>query len=439
MNWEQLLSLKRQGDTLKRLRLEQDETRIGFEVDYDRIIFSSAFRSLQDKTQVIPFSKTSFVHTRLTHSLEVSVVGRSLGRKVGKILIEKHPFLNKIYGFQSNDFGAIVAAASLAHDIGNPPFGHSGEIAIGDYFKNGNGSKFKDQLNKQQYQDLCDFEGNANGFKIVSENKVGIPGGLRLSYATLGAFTKYPKGSIPKKPTQHIKDKKFGFFESQNKFFNEVAVDLGLRDRNGNFSRHPLAFLVEAADDICYTLIDFEDGINLGWISEEYALEYLIRLVKGSIDTKKYNSLEHKSDRVAYLRALSVNTLINDAVNIFIKNEESLLSGNYSKSILKDSTFKAQMKDIIDISVNKVYKSEEVIEKELKGYQVIHHLLEVFIKAAINNQEGITTAFDKLALACIPKSYLHEEGELYTQLLDISCFIASLTDGKALEWYKKMT
>ena len=439
MNWEQLLSLKRQGDTLKRLRLEQDETRIGFEVDYDRIIFSSAFRSLQDKTQVIPFSKTSFVHTRLTHSLEVSVVGRSLGRKVGKILIEKYPFLNKIYGFQSNDFGAIVAAASLAHDIGNPPFGHSGEMAIGDYFKNGNGSKFKDQLNKQQYQDLCDFEGNANGFKIVSENKVGIPGGLRLSYATLGAFTKYPKGSIPKKPTQHIKDKKFGFFESQNKFFNEVAVDLGLRDRNGNFSRHPLAFLVEAADDICYTLIDFEDGINLGWISEEYALEYLIRLVKGSIDTKKYNSLEHKSDRVAYLRALSVNTLINDAVNIFIKNEESLLSGNYSKSILKDSTFKAQMKDIIDISVNKVYKSEEVIEKELKGYQVIHHLLEVFIKAAINNQEGITTAFDELALACIPKSYLHEEGELYTQLLDISCFIASLTDGKALEWYKKMT
>ena len=439
MNWEQLLSLKRQGDTLKRLRLEQDETRIGFEVDYDRIIFSSAFRSLQDKTQVIPFSKTSFVHTGLTHSLEVSVVGRSLGRKVGKILIEKHPFLNKIYGFQSNDFGAIVAAASLAHDIGNPPFGHSGEMAIGDYFKNGNGSKFKDQLNKQQYQDLCDFEGNANGFKIVSENKVGIPGGLRLSYATLGAFTKYPKGSIPKKPTQHIKDKKFGFFESQNKFFNEVAVDLGLRDGNGNFSRHPLAFLVEAADDICYTLIDFEDGINLGWISEEYALEYLIRLVKGSIDTKKYNSLEHKSDRVAYLRALSVNTLINDAVNIFIKNEESLLSGNYSKSILKDSTFKAQMKDIIDISVNKVYKSEEVIEKELKGYQVIHHLLEVFIKAAINNQEGITTAFDELALACIPKSYLHEEGELYTQLLDISCFIASLTDGKALEWYKKMT
>jgi dGTPase len=438
MNWEQLLSLKRQGDTLKRLRLEQDETRIGFEVDYDRIIFSSAFRSLQDKTQVIPFSKTSFVHTRLTHSLEVSVVGRSLGRIVGKILIEKHPFLNKTYGFQSNDFGAIVAAASLAHDIGNPPFGHSGEMAIGDYFKNGNGSKYKDQLNKQQYQDLCDFEGNANGFKIISENKVGIPGGLRLSYSTLGAFTKYPKGSIPKNPTPHIKDKKFGFFESQNKFFNEVAVDLGLKDEKGNFSRHPLAFLVEAADDICYTLIDFEDGINLGWISEEYALEYLIRLVKGSIDTKKYNSLEHKSDRVAYLRALSVNTLINDAVNIFINNEEDLLSGNFSKALLDESAYKAQMKDIIDISIEKVYKSDEVIEKELKGYQVIHHLLDVFVRAAVNNQQNCKSAFDDLAIACIPKSYLHKEGGLYTQLLDISCFIASLTDGKALEWYKKM-
>ena len=438
MNWEQLLSLKRQGDTLKRLRLEQDETRIGFEVDYDRIIFSSAFRSLQDKTQVIPFSKTSFVHTRLTHSLEVSVVGRSLGRIVGKILIEKHPFLNKTYGFQSNDFGAIVAAASLAHDIGNPPFGHSGEMAIGDYFKNGNGSKYKDQLNKQQYQDLCDFEGNANGFKIISENKVGIPGGLRLSYSTLGAFTKYPKGSIPKNPTPHIKDKKFGFFESQNKCFNEVAVDLGLMDEKGNFSRHPLAFLVEAADDICYTLIDFEDGINLGWISEEYALEYLIRLVKGSIDTKKYNSLEHKSDRVAYLRALSVNTLINDAVNIFINNEEDLLSGNFSKALLDESAYKAQMKDIIDISIEKVYKSDEVIEKELKGYQVIHHLLKVFVRAAVNNQQNCKSAFDDLAIACIPKSYLHKEGDLYTQLLDISCFIASLTDGKALEWYKKM-
>ena len=438
MNWEKLLSLKRQGDTLKRIRSEQDETRIGFEVDYDRIIFSSSFRSLQDKTQVIPFSKKSFVHTRLTHSLEVSVVGRSLGRKVGKILIEKHPYLKQTYGFQSTDFGAIVAAASLAHDIGNPPFGHSGEMAIGDYFKNGEGLNFKSNLSSQQFQDLCDFEGNANGFKILCENKDGIPGGLRLSYATLGAFTKYPKGSVPLNPSSHIKDKKFGFFEPQNVFFQEVAEELGMKKSDNEFFRHPLAFLVEAADDICYTLIDFEDGINLGWINEEFALEFLIRLVKGTIDTKKYNSLQHKSDRVAYLRALSVNTLINDATEIFIDNEEEILKGEFSKSLLEKSIYKAQMEDILNISVDKVYNSEEVIEKELKGYQVINHLLNVFIKATVNNQNDQMTAFDKLALECIPQSYIHKSGSLYIQLLDISCFIASLTDGKALEWYEKV-
>ena len=176
MNWEQLLSLKRSGDTNKRLRKEQDETRLGFEVDYDRIIFSSAFRSLQDKTQVIPLSKTDFVHTRLTHSLEVSVVGRSLGRLTGKKILEKHPHLSTIHGYQMNDFGAIVAAAALAHDIGNPPFGHSGEKAIGEYFLNGNGKRFQSQLSEKEYQDLVKFEGNANGFKILTQDRPGTPG-----------------------------------------------------------------------------------------------------------------------------------------------------------------------------------------------------------------------------------------------------------------------
>ena len=212
MNWEQLLSLKRFGDTNKRLRKEQDETRLGFEVDYDRVIFSSEFRSLQDKTQVIPLSQTDFVHTRLTHSLEVSVVARSLGRQVGRKLLEKYPHLQNIHGYQANDFGAIVASAALAHDIGNPPFGHSGEKAIGEFFKTGEGKQYRAQLSAKEYQDLCDFEGNANGFKIVTENREGRQGGLRLSYATLGAFMKYPKESLPKKPTKHIADKKYGFF-----------------------------------------------------------------------------------------------------------------------------------------------------------------------------------------------------------------------------------
>lgn len=218
MNWEQLLSLKRFGDKQKRPRAAQDETRLGFDVDFDRIIFSSAFRSLQDKTQVIPLSETDFVHTRLTHSLEVSVVGRTLGRRVGKVLLERHPNLQKL-GYTFNDIGAIVAAASVMHDIGNPPFGHSGEKAIGEYFKTGNGAKYKDQLTDKEYQDLIDFEGNANGFKILTETREGVSGGLRLSYATLGAFLKYPKESLPKKPTSHIADKKYGFFQSERRSF----------------------------------------------------------------------------------------------------------------------------------------------------------------------------------------------------------------------------
>ena len=291
MNWEQLLSLRKAGDTNKRLRKEQNETRLGFEVDYDRIIFSAAFRSLQDKTQVIPLSKTDFVHTRLTHSLEVSVVGRSLGRLAGQKILEKHPHLKNIHGFQMNDFGAIVAAAALAHDIGNPPFGHSGEKAIGEYFSNGNGKRFKDQLTSEEYQDLIKFEGNANGFKILTEDRPGIPGGIRLSYATLGAFIKYPKESLPHKPTNNIADKKFGVFQSEKAFFKEVADELGLiptgNGKNASFNRHPLAFLVEAADDICYTIIDFEDGLKLGLTQEEYALEYLNKRVKEAIKTKK--------------------------------------------------------------------------------------------------------------------------------------------------------
>ena len=217
MNWEALLSLKRFGDTGKRLRKEQDETRLGFEVDYDRIIFSAAFRSLQDKTQVIPLSQTDFVHTRLTHSLEVSVVGRSLGRIAGKKILAKHPHLEEIHGYKFNDFGAIVAAAALAHDIGNPPFGHSGEKAIGEYFKTGKGLRFKESLSRKEYQDIVDFEGNANGFRLLTESREGIEGGLRLSYATLGAFMKYPKESLPKKPSDHIVDKKFGFFQTEKK------------------------------------------------------------------------------------------------------------------------------------------------------------------------------------------------------------------------------
>jgi len=440
MKWEQLLSLKRQGDTSKRLRIEQDDTRLGFEVDYDRIIFSSAFRSLQDKTQVIPLSKTDFVHTRLTHSLEVSVVGRSIGRLVGKKIIEKYPHLQTIHGYQMNDFGAIVAGAALAHDIGNPPFGHSGEKAIGEYFSIGKGQQFKEQLTSKQWQDLIDFEGNANGFSVLTSSRPGIEGSLRLSYATLGAFTKYPKESLPKKPTSNIADKKYGFFQSDKDFFQEVVEELGMipnkKGEDIGYERHPLAFLVEAADDICYTIIDFEDGINLGLVSEDFALEYLIKLVKNTIDTAKYQTLTTKEDRISYLRALAIGNLINDAVRVFLENEEAILNGKFHFALMDKSQYKAQMDDIIKLSVKNIYQSKEVIEKELSGYQIINNLLDKFITAYNNNHEGKATNYDKLLLKILPEKHHLEKESLYERLLHICHFVSMLTDSKALLFNK---
>src|SRR6056297_630064 len=441
MNWEQLLSLRRAGDKNKRLRKEQNETRLGFEVDYDRIIFSSAFRSLQDKTQVIPLSKTDFVHTRLTHSLEVSVVGRSLGRLAGQKILEKHPQLEKTHAYRMNDFGAIVAAAALAHDIGNPPFGHSGEKAIGEYFSHGNGKRFKKALTPREYQDLVKFEGNANGFKILTQNKPGISGGLRLSYATLGAFIKYPKESLPHKPTTNIADKKFGFFQTENEIFEDVALELGLlktgKDGDISYSRHPLAFLVEAADDICYTIIDFEDGINLGLIDEDYALEYLIKLVKDTINTKKYHSLAYKEDRLSYLRALAINTLIQDAVAIFMENETAILNGDFHVPLLDRSKYDAQIKDIIALSVQNVYQAQEVIEKEIAGYTVIADILDVYIHALAEKKKGNASNYHKLILQTLPEFYRRTEIPLYEIVLNTCCYVASLSDSSAVHIHNK--
>lgn len=440
MQWERLLSLKKQGDTQPRIRKEQDPTRLGFEVDYDRIIFSPAFRSLQDKTQVIPLSKTDFVHTRLTHSLEVSVVGRSLGRSAGSFILDKYPYLKEL-GYQVNDFGAIVAAAALSHDIGNPPFGHSGEKAIGEYFLNGKGKKYKEKLSPKEYQDLVSFEGNANGLMVLSSSMFGNEGGLRISYATLGAFMKYPKESLPIKPTNRIADKKYGFFQADKEFVKEVAEELGLiPNKTGDdigFERHPLAYLVEAADDICYTIIDFEDGINLGWIDEEYALEYLIKLVKDNINSSKYNQLKTREDRISYLRAVAIGRMINEVIEVFQENEEKILGGDFPYALTDKSQFKAQLDDIIKICVKKIYQSNEVTQKEITGYKVISVLLDTFTTAYNNKFERKTSNYDKLILRLLPEKYKAEETKsVYQRLLHICHFVSLLTDGNALQIYK---
>ncbi|MCK5782593.1 MAG: dNTP triphosphohydrolase [Flavobacteriales bacterium] len=447
MKWEDLLSLKRHGDTSKRLRKEQDETRSGFDVDYDRVIFSSPFRNLQDKTQVIPLSKGGFAHTRLTHSLEVSSVARSLGRLIGKEIIKRHPQLQEIHGYNSSDFGAIVAAAALAHDIGNPPFGHSGEKAIGEYFKTGNGRKFQLELSSGEWMDLTNFEGNANGFKLLTDSNQGVDGGIRLSYATLGAFTKYPKESIPKfdNPISVI-EKKYGFFQTGKESFEEIATYLKLirfRDNgHSNWVRHPLAYIVEAADDICYSIIDFEDGLNLGLIPEEYALEYLIPIVKNKLIKEKYFHMKLVSDRYSYLRALAIGELVEDTTNIFLQNEESLLNGTYKKSLIDSSKYRAAIDDIKKKTMEMVYKSRKVVEIEAAGYVVLAGLLDIFITAINNLHNNTPTSYDQLILDLLPTEFIGENrvpnDKLYNRILDICAYVSSMTDTYAISLYKKL-
>ena len=369
-------------------------------------------------------------------------MGRSLGRQVGLEILKKYPHLKEIHGYQVNDFGAIVATAALAHDIGNPPFGHSGEKAIGEFFKTGNGKQFQKQLSDKEYHDLCDFEGNANGFKILTQSREGRNGGLRLSYATLGAFTKYPKESLPKKTTQHIAYKKYGIFQSEKETFIDLANELGLiQTRHGkdiSFIRHPLAYLVEAADDICYTIIDFEDGINLGLIQEEFALEYLINLVRDTINTSKYNTLTNVQDRVSYLRAIAINTLINETVTVFMNNEDEILKGNFSTALLDKSKYEAQINDIIKISVENIYQSKEVIDKEIAGHEVIIKLLDTFITAVNNAFYGEASSYDKLILKLLPSTINFNETEIYKRILNVCHYISLLSDSQAVLSYKKL-
>src|SRR5690606_38491283 len=318
----------------------------------------------------------------------------------------------------------------------------SGEKAIGDFFKTGEGAQFKSQLTAKEYQDLCDFEGNANGFKILTQERSGLPGGLRLSYATLGAFMKYPKESLPKKPTTHTADKKYGFFQSEVSLFQDVANELEIVKRSTDsisYARHPLTYLVEAADDICYTIIDFEDGINLGLISEDYALEYLINLVRDNIDTPKYNSLLTREDRISYLRALAIGSLINDAVRIFMENEELILQGKFPYALTDRSRYKAQMDNIIKLSVKNIYQSREVVEKEIAGYQVIQTLLDKFITAVNNRADGKMSNYDKLMLKMLPEKFASEKETLYERLLQVCHYVSLLTDGNALELFDTIT
>ncbi len=441
MNWRQLLNPKRLG---QQAASRQSASRSQFEKDYDRIIFSHPFRRLQDKTQVVPLPEDDFVHTRLTHSLEVSSVGRSLGKRVGETILQKHPELVE-HGYTANDFGAIVAAASLAHDIGNPPFGHSGEDAISEFFiYNPLGQDIKAAVTANEWADLVAFEGNAQGFRLFNlpNNK-----GIQLTYSTLAAFSKYPHAAnLSQKIADRKSQKKYGFFQSEAYYFDELALSLGLQslsDTDKSWARHPLAFLVEAADDICYHIIDLEDGCRLGWVPFEEARDLLAGILGDTYLPEKLEDTKDDNDKIAYLRALAINKLIEQCTEVFLANEAAMLSGDFDKALMDLVPAKKVLRRIIDVSVAKIYRSKLVLETEAVGHTVLEGLMEAFVKAALD-QKGAKESSKKniTVFRLLPINYQEQiiaTGSLYEISRIVIDFISGMTDRFAINLYRKLT
>lgn len=446
MEWNKLLTSVSPGEKTKENILL--EGRSQFQRDFDRIVFSSAFRRLQDKTQVFPMPENDFVHTRLTHSLEVSCVGRSLGNKVGQKILEKHSELNN--NFTKYHFGEIVASACLAHDIGNPPFGHSGEDAISEYFRKGNGKIFEKELNDpKKWNDFTWFEGNAQGFRIITKiQNPGVQGGLRLTYATLAAFTKYPKESFtPEFSNKVINNKifkKYGFFQSEKEIFTDISEKTGLIFKGNKnelcWYRHPLAFLVEAADDITYRIMDLEDGFRLGLLSFKETEDLLFELIKKD-ELKGYEERE-KNDKISYLRAKAINNLVNQVSEAFLEKEDEIMKGNFIYELISVIENYKALETIKNISVEKIYSIDSVLEREAAGYEVLGGLLDIFINAVNDVHKGKPPFRSKSIIKLLPIQFLgvnrKTEDDLYFRLLKITDYVSGMTDSYAVSLYRRI-
>jgi dGTPase len=436
MNWKNLLSAQRSG---QKPQPATEPSRSAFEQDYDRIIFSHPFRKLQDKTQVHPLPEYDFVHTRLTHSLEVSSVGRSLGKRVGEVILQRHADLKSEYSLF--DFGAIVSAASLAHDLGNPPFGHAGEDSISDFFKHHPvGLSLQQKVNEAQWADLIQFEGNAQGFRILNKNQYG----LKLTFATLGAFTKYPCPAFyPDRNKKKRSQKKFGFFQSENRIFTEVASTLKLLPVGENvYERHPLAYLVEAADDICYSIIDLEDACNLGLVSYEESkslFENILTHNKSKLG--KLEELASKQEKIGFLRALAIGDLMDECSTLFLDSELEILEGKFNSALADLCPSKEALKEIIGISVDKIYRARQVVEIEAAGHKVLPGLLEEFLQVGISMLEKKKSRKHENLALLLPEDILlniKQATDYYTVARYIIDFVSGLTDRYAISLFKKI-
>ncbi|MBZ5859070.1 dGTP triphosphohydrolase [Flavihumibacter profundi] len=428
--------------------------RTPYERDFDRLIFSAAFRRLQDKTQVFPLPGPVLVHNRLTHSLEVASVGRSLGKLVGERLTEvlKDSLDEASRHFYVADLSSVIAAACLAHDIGNPSFGHSGEAAISAYFidKAGtilNGQPLQQHFSAAEWQDLTHFEGNANAFRILTHHYANRQkGGYQLTYTTLAAIAKYPCESIASDPGQ-IHTKKYGFFQSEKPAFTEVANVLGMVVDTIEplvYRRHPFVYLVEAADDICYRVIDWEDAHRLGIIEADMAVNLLVQLLETSpwdkMDRIRKTLAELENDpreQLAYLRAKCINYLAISCVEEFIRNREDILTGRYNRSLIEGiepASIKA-LEEINKVTVKKIYNHETVVKIELAGYEVMSALLQSFIPAVLHHSPSHR---EKKVLKLLPQQFRGEDDSDYEKALSVIDFISGMTDSYAMELYKNL-
>ncbi|MBS1557730.1 MAG: dNTP triphosphohydrolase [Bacteroidetes bacterium] len=433
MNWLQLLSSNRLGQKQDSI----DQSRSAFEQDYDRIVFSHPFRRLQDKTQVHPLPVEDFVHTRLTHSLEVSSVGRSLGKGVGEKIIQRHASLGH---FSLFDFGAIVAAASLAHDLGNPPFGHAGENAISEFFlQHPQGLLFKPFVNERAWEDLTHFEGNAQGFRLLSQQQYG----MKLTTATLGAFSKYPcPAYFPGRDKTKRSQKKFGFFESEKEIFFSVASELGLIQSGEAWCRHPLSYLVEAADDICYGIIDLEDGCRLGLVSETETIELMASILRDQFNQEKLNRHIGLTGKLGVLRAMTINKLVDECVSVFLEEEQSILNGQFDKALTDVITSQKELKTISEISIKKIYRAHSVVEIEASGHVVLPGLLQEFTSVGHALLQHRLTSKQKNLKYLLPEEIcwaIEQAPEnTYAMLRAVIDFVSGLTDRHALNLYRKI-
>ncbi len=441
MKWEQLLSNKRLGQEKTPHR---EDDRSEFQRDFDRLIFSAPFRRLQNKTQVFPLPGSIFVHNRLTHSLEVSSVGRSLGNDVSRILQERYPNLQRTH---MTEMGSIVSAACLAHDLGNPPFGHSGERAIGSYFSEGEGRKYEtyfcdetgDSLTPEQWQDLIHFEGNANAFRLLTHHFLGRrEGGFVMTYSTLASIVKYPYAS-----SQASKKGKFGFFQSEKADFHKIARELGIKKlktpQGERYARYPLVYLVEAADDICYEIMDIEDAHKLKILTTDETKQLLISFF-GEDERQEIHerlaTLDDTNEQIVYLRSIVIGLLESECVQVFTDNEKAILQGRFEGSLIDHISERPRQayRACVATAFAKIYHAQMVVDIEIAGHKVITQLLDLMLEAVTHTDR----TYSKILINRVSPQYDIKANTLYERILAVLDYISGMTDVFALDLYRKI-